>query len=294
MENHTFGWMVLGVALALRNQAHAETQIVKVGPPPARMNLLKAGSHRYLRYEVRGDKRVAHDIWSRLVSFELKDGVRRLHLTQRWDQVNAAPGATSALEQDSWFDARIFRPLTHVRRVFVGEEVTLAGYEFLDDKAVGLAGLPNNRRKDFSINYSETPFNFEYDMELIQTLPLHLGYEANIAFYDVGIDKKADRYTFKVAGSSKITAWNGFPVDCWLVTADYNTGTVQSRWWVDKTSQVVIREESRRDGALLIKTLLPPESADAQGGTGFPLRRTSSHRNSPFRNILQDDSGVRH
>lgn len=264
MKTRMVGWLFLGTMLALGDLALAETQIVKVGPPPERMNLLKAGSHRYLRYEVRGDKRIAHDIWNRTISFELKDGVQRLHLTQRWDEANVAPEAPSALEQDSWFDARNFRPLTHIRRVFVGDKVITAGYTFLDNKAVGLAGLPDNSRKDFSIEYEETPFNFEYDMELIQTLPLHLGYEANIVFYDAGIDKKADRYTFKVAGSDRMVGWDGRQVDCWLITADYNTGKVQSRWWVDKSSQVVLREEAHReDGSLFVKTLLPPESSDA-------------------------------
>jgi hypothetical protein len=264
MKTRTLGYFFLGTVLALGDFAFAETQIVKVGPPPARMNLLKAGSHRYLRYEVKGDKRIAHDIWNRTVSFELKDGVQRLHLTQRWDEVNVAPNAPSALEQDSWFDAANFRPLTHIRRVYVGDKVITAGYAFLDHNAVGLADLPDNSRKDFSLDYAETPFNFEYDMELLQTLPLHLGYEANIVFYDAGIDKKADRYTFKVAGSEHIPGWDGHQVDCWLITADYNTGKVQSRWWVAKRSQVVLREESQReDGSLFVKTLLPPESADS-------------------------------
>lgn len=263
MKTQACIWMALGLSLGLWNSALADTQIVKVGPPPARMNLLKAGAHRYLRYEVRDGKRIAHDIWNRTVTFEQKDGVLRLHMTQRWDEVNVAPDAPSALEQDSWFDARNFRPLTHIRRAFIGDTVKTAGYTFLDDKAVGMADLPNNSRKDFSLDYSELPFNFEYDMELIQTLPLGPGYEANIIFYDAGIDKKADRYTFKVAGSESITGWDGRRVDCWLITADYNTGKVQSRWWVDKSSQVVLREEAHlEDGALFVKTLLPPESSD--------------------------------
>jgi hypothetical protein len=54
-------------------------------------------------------------------------------------------------------------------------------------------------------------------------------------------------------------------VDCWLITADYNTGVVKSRWWVDKSTQVVLREESQLDdGSMFIKTLLPPEAVDSQ------------------------------
>jgi hypothetical protein len=265
LRRRSLGFLLaIGVGLTAGGQALAETEMIRVGSPPARMSLLRAGSHRYLRYELKDGKRIAHDIWDRTISFEQKDGRRLLHITQRWDEVNVAPGGATSLEQDSWFDPMTFRPLTHVRRRTVASQVSVTGYRFLDDKAVGLADLADNQQKDFVLPYSETPFNFEYDMELIQTLPLHAGYAANIAFYDAGVDKKADRYTFKVAGSDRISGWDGRPVDCWLVTADYNTGSVQSRWWVDKMSQVVLREESRRDdGSMFIKTLLPPEAADA-------------------------------
>jgi hypothetical protein len=256
--------VAIAASLIATGVARGETEMIKVGRPPARMALLHSGSHRYLRYEVRDGKRIAHDIWDRTVSFEMHDGRRLLHITQRWDEVNVVPGGAISLEQDSWFDPMTFRPLTHIRRRTVASQVSVTGYRFLDDKAVGMADLADNQQKDFVLPYAVTPFNFEYDMELIQTLPLHAAYAANIAFYDAGVDKKADRYTFKVAGSDRITGWSGRPVDCWLITADYNTGTVRSRWWVDKVSQVVLREESRRDdGSMFIKTLLPPEAGDA-------------------------------
>src|ERR1700753_2310433 len=217
--------------------ALAEIAMVKVGPKPERMSLLRSGSHRYLRYTVKDGKRVAHDIWNRTVSFEMHDGRSLLHITQRWDEVGVAPGGTQLVDQDTWFYPTNLPPLTHVRRVTVDGRITVAGYRFLGDRAVGLTDLPENQRKDFVLTYPETPFNFEYDMELIQTLPLRAGYEANIIFYDAGIDKQADRYTFKVAGSDSIPGWDGRPIQCWLITADYNTGVVQSRWWVDKRAR---------------------------------------------------------
>jgi hypothetical protein len=139
----------------------------------------------------------------------------------------------------------------------------VAGYRFLPDKVEGLADLPDNSRKDFSLAYAEPAYNFELDMEFLQALPLADGYAANIVFYDAGIDPKADHYVFKVAGSDRIVGWDGRPVDCWVVTADYNTGKVRSRFWFDKKSQVLIREEAPLDsGGTLVKTLLPPEAGD--------------------------------
>jgi hypothetical protein len=91
------------LVMAMAGTVRAETAIIKVGPAPARMTLLKPGSHRYLRYDVKDGKRTAHDIWNRTVSFEMHDGRRLLHITQRWDEVNVEPGGASSLEQDSWF-----------------------------------------------------------------------------------------------------------------------------------------------------------------------------------------------
>ena len=93
----------------------------------------------------------------------------------------------------------------------------------------------------------------ERGLELVSEMPL----------LDVGIDKKADRYTFKVEGSDRIAGWDGRSVDCWVLTSDEITGTVRTHWWLDTKSQVVIREESKLDdGSTCIKTLLPPEAAD--------------------------------
>lgn len=254
------------IALACAGLAHAsgQAEVVRVGVPLPRMALLRPGSHRYVRYVVKGGQRIAHDIWDRTVSFEQRDGRRLLHITQRWDEVNVAPGKPSTVEQDSLFDATTFTPLTQTRRVTSSDGVKSTSYRFLSDRAVGDNDFADNQDKSYSVSYQERPFNFEYDMEMFQVLPLRAGYEVSIPFFDVGIDKKADRYTFRVAGSSTIRGWDGRPADCWLLTADYNTGSIKSRWWIDKTSQLVVREEALRDdGSLLIKSLLPPEASDA-------------------------------
>jgi opacity protein-like surface antigen len=250
-------------ALGAASAQAAETP-VKVGEPLARFALLKPGVHRYVRYKIEGDKRTLIDLWVRRISFEPKDGRTLMRISQRWDEVNVKPGATKTLEQDSWFEPSTFRPLTHIRRATKDDDkVVVAGYRFLPDKVEGLADLPDNSRKDFSLAYAEPAYNFELDMEFLQALPLADGYAANIVFYDAGIDPKADHYVFKVAGSDRIVGWDGRPVDCWVVTADYNTGKVRSRFWFDKKSQVLIREEAPLDsGGTLVKTLLPPEAGD--------------------------------
>jgi len=240
--------------------AAADIDQLKVGEPLPRFRLLHPGVHRYVRYKIKDDRRSLIDIWSRTVTFEQHDGRQLMHIVQRWDEVSETPFFPL---QDSWFEPNSFRPLTHVRRRERDGKVETSGYRFLPDKIIGIADLPDNLKKDFSTPSPEASYNFENDMELLQTLPLKIGYTASIPFYDAGFDPPA-RYAFTVAGSDRIPGQDGHPIDCWLVTADYNTGKVVSRFWFDKRTQLLIREEqTQKDGSLLVKTLLNPESADS-------------------------------
>jgi hypothetical protein len=237
--------------------------VFRVGDGMVRTDRLGPGTHRYLRYAIKDGKRTARDIWTRTISLDMHDGKRLLHIVQRWDEVAPPPGGASALLQDSWFDPVTFRPFTHVRRAQKPQGETVSGFEFGTHGVTGMQDLQGNTKRDFNLGYDEIPYNFEYDMELIQTLPLRAGLVASIPFYDAGIDKKADRYLFKVAGTAEITGWDGKPRSCWLITADYNTGSVKNRFWFDKHTQVLVREEApMADGGTFVKMLLPPESTD--------------------------------
>ena len=246
-------------ALALLPASAEEAIQVKVGETLSRMNLLTPGAHRYLRYTVKNGERHPIDIWSRVISFETRDGRRLLHISQRWDEVG--PPAFF-LEQDSWFEPDTFRPITHLRRGDKGGELKLKAYRFDRDAVVGQTDVEGNLDKDYRVATPEPMFNFETDMELLQALPLAEGYAANLPFIDAGINQPG-RYVFKVAGSDRIRGADGHMVECWLVTADYNTGTVRARFWFAKDTQVMLREEaSLGDDGILVKTLIGAESAD--------------------------------
>jgi hypothetical protein len=253
---------VLLASLVLAQPASAEALRLRVGQPLARFNKLQAGVHRYLRYTVAPDgSRKAIDIWQRTISFApaATGQPDALHIVQRWDEVDG-----KVLIQESWFDTRTFKPQTHVRHAIIDGKTSLGGYRFTDSQVVGMTDLADNSRKDFVMPLPEPSYNFEYDMEFLQTLPLAAGRTFNIPFYDAGVDKPG-RYDFVVAGSAVIAGPEGGPIDCWLVTADYNTGKVASRFWFAKSSQVLIREEApQTGGAILIKTLLPPEHVDVR------------------------------
>jgi hypothetical protein len=249
--------------------ARANTQVVAVraGDRISGMDHLPPGTRRYVRYVAKPDgSRQLIDLWQRTVRLEPQGaGPRKLHIVQRWD--SARDGST--LIQDSWFNPTTFVPLTHVRRLTKDGKTTVLGYTFGTQAVTGLGGLPASANDNFRMPLTEPVYNFEYDMEMFEVLPLAAGKTFDIPFYDAGIDKAPRRYRFTVAGSDQITSWNGNPVDCWLLTGEYGTGKVLNRFWISKDSHVLVREEGGRpDGSALVKALLPGEPSQADGWLG--------------------------
>ena len=229
--------------------AHAAPQYVEVGTPLPRFHLLKEGSHRYLRYLRSADGNTALDIWQRDIHV---DG-RRMQIRQRWDAVGKAP---SVKRLESTFEAGTFRPLSHVRITDKGGRKTVEGFTFSGNRISGMAELKDNAQKKLALESQEPAFNFETDMELIQALPLADGYEAEVVLYHPGGPAAPARYTFRVAGSEAIAGPAG-PVDCWIVTTDYNVPGSVSKFWYAKGTQLMVKQESALpDGRTLVKTLL--------------------------------------
>jgi hypothetical protein len=251
------------IAISVCSPAIAEVIHLRVGQNLARFALLTPSTHRYVRYLIKPNgARQLVDIWSRRLTFEPAPdgGPRAMRIYQRWDRADGS----RVLIQDSWFEPATFKPLTHIRRTEQGGKTTVWGFRFTAKGVVGLPGLAGNERAEFRIAQSEEHYNFEQDIEFLQALPLSSGRQFDIPFYDAGIDKQPDRYRFSVAGSARLAGPEGEPINCWMVTADYNTGKVVSRLWLSKKGQVLIREEQYQgDGSILIKALLPPEPRDA-------------------------------
>jgi len=260
-----FSFAVLLIAL-LGGCVPASTDIhLEVGQPLVQSSLLEASTHRYVRYLVTTDgARKLLDIWSRRLTVEVPPagGQRAIHIHQRWDRADG----TRVLAQDSWFEEGTLRPLTHVQRVDQDGKATISGFRFTDREIVGMKDLTGNRQADFKLDQDEAHFNFIYDQELLQTLPLTGGRQFDIPFYDPGADRAPNRYKFVVAGSARVRGPDGKSIDCWLVTTDYNKGKIKARFWLAKRNQIVIREERYLDdGSLLLKALLPPEPSDEWG-----------------------------
>ncbi|MGY2733554.1 DUF3108 domain-containing protein [Sphingomonas sp. UYP23] len=254
--------VLAAVLIAAQLTPQPPRTVVRVGDGLAQTRLLPSGTRRYVRYLVKPDgSRQLLDLWQRRVERAPLPGSARpgLHLTQRWDSVRD----NSTLIQDSWFEATTFEPVTHVRRKTKDGQTIVLGYRFSHDKVTGLIDLPDATNPTFRMALSEPSFNFEYDMELFEALPLAAGSIFDIPFYDAGIDKAPQRYRFVVARSEILSGPDRQKIDCWVLTGDYRTGKVLNSFWIAKRSHVLVREEGLGpDGSRLVKALLPPEAGD--------------------------------
>jgi hypothetical protein len=233
----------------------ADPETLRVGDVLARFDWLKPGVRTYLRSQQRGDRHVATDIWRRETRIEAVDGVHRLHIVQRWD----GAGQTETLaERDSVFELGTFRPLTHLRTTTRDGARVVEGFRFTPQGVVGLDGVAYNSRADFSAPSTEPMYNFETDMEMLQTLPLAAGYAVSIPFYHPGGAGSGARYLWSVAGEDRLPSPDGREIDCWVVQTDYNVPNARpARFWLARATQLLVRQESvAPDGTIHRKTLL--------------------------------------
>lgn len=247
---------LLGVAAVapfalLARPALAATQTLRVGDPLPRFDWLRPGVRTYLRSRQVGEQHVPLDIWRRETRFETIDGVHRLRIVQRWDS------PTSVTERDSTFDAGTFRPLTHLRTSTRDGTRTVEAFQFSDTGITGLDGVPDNSRAGFSAPSDEPMYNFETDMEMLQTLPLAAGYAVSIPFYHPGGGAPA-RYLWTVASEDRLPGPDGRDIDCWVVETNYNDASrPPSRFWLAKATQQFMRLEAEApDGSVFRKYLL--------------------------------------
>lgn len=227
---------------------------LNVGDRLARFDLLKPGRRTYLRSQAKGDAHVATDIWQREVRFERIDGVERLRIVQRWDGTGKEP---SLVERDSLLEAGTFRPLTHLRTTRAGGKMVVEGFRFGERALTGMSELADNSQAAVAVPFPEPMYNFETDMEMLQTLPLAPGYAVSIPFFHP-VGGAPARYLWRVAAEEALTGPDGRGIDCWVVETDYNRPqSPPVRFWFAKRTQQLIRHEARApDGVIHRKTLL--------------------------------------
>lgn len=228
---------------------------LKVGDRLERFDRLTPGVRVYLRSQQRELLHAPVDIWRRETRVDAVNGVDRLRIVQRWDGAGR-PG--SLVERDSLFEVGTFRPLTHIRTTTRDGVRIVEGYAFEATGIVGMTGLADNTRDGFSVVSDEPMYNFEVDMEMLQTLPWASGYAVSIPFYHPSPSTTPARYLWKATAEDRLRGPDGRDLDCWVIETDYNAPErPPSRFWLSKATQQFVKLEALGlDGVMQRKTLL--------------------------------------
>ena len=238
--------------------AQAKTDMIEVGQALPRADLLRPGVHRYVRYMISGDSRGLMDLWTRTLSYEMKDGRRIMRIRQRWD---AADKSYVALF-DQTFEPGTMRPLAQIETVTRDGVTKSLSVVFKDGRVDsvgdGAAGAAKPLHECFAMPF----FNFHPDMEFLQALPLGKNYVASIPFYDVRQEPPA-RYTYTVSGEATVPSADGSPIKCWIVLFQPDPKGPVIHFWFAERDQTLVREETDIPGkGRLVKTLLNAEAED--------------------------------
>lgn len=100
-------------------------------------------------------------------------------------------------------------------------------------------------------------FNWHSDLVLLPLLPYEKGGTLRVHLFDVGMPAPMD-VDYTVAGERQLRGADGSTFDCWLVETESGkpgSGNFQ-RFWIDKASRVVIKEEDVFNGQYRSKVLL--------------------------------------
>jgi len=237
--------------------ARPKVDMLQVGQPLARFDLIKPGVHRYARYMIVGEQRKLLDIWTRRVSFETENGKPVLRVHQRWD---AADKSYVALF-DQTFETGSFRPRSQAKTVTRDGVTKTQSVRFDGAKVDSIGDGEPGAGKPVHEAFSTLFYNWHTDMEFLQALPLAPGYAASIPFYDVGLEPPA-RYTYAVTGEDKLRAADGTPIKCWVMEFRGKPSDPSIRYWISKRGQILVREQATSADGILVKTLLNPEAED--------------------------------
>jgi len=227
---------------------------LSVGIPLPRFALLRPGSRSYLISSIKDGRHTAESIWRREVRFELDGDEPRLRIIQHWDGVGAAPTVS---ERESLFEMSTFRPSLHTRITTKDGQRTVEGFLFGEHAITGLPGLKDNIRADFRVASAEPMYNFETDIEMLQSLPWTRGYAVSIPFFHPAPGSVPARYLWSVETEDAVPGPDGRRIDCWVVACDYNKGRAPTRFWLAKRTQQLVKMEGPGvDGAIRRKSLL--------------------------------------
>ena len=240
-------------SLAFVTYTYAYENRIRVGDALPRATLVKEGIHHYVTYIKDGDRYTPIDIMSRQIKFNQEKGKDEMIVLQRWDGI----GDFAYTKQiESGFRSRNFEPTYHIRRTIRDKKETIEEYTFEPGVVIGLHTSTDHTKTTINVPTEEPTFNFETDVEMLQSLAFGLNYEVRINFYHPGGPSRPATYLFRVVSEERIP-WVGGEIDCWVVSTDYNMPNKVAMFWFEKKSQLLVRKaEKISNGRWFVRAMI--------------------------------------
>jgi hypothetical protein len=238
--------LLLGATEAARRTGGSTSQVevLEVGKPLPRVSLLAPATRVYLRHKIVGNRRETVDLWRRKISFEDRYGRRLLRIVTRSQSVGDQKFSQSS---EFWFEPETFRPVSVQHRITQGGNTAMHAYRYRPDRVEGIPEVHANSQKDFVQLTNVASYYWEADIELLQTLPLGVGYAVKIPLYEAGPGNHPPRYyRYKIVGQDSLVSADGNASDCSIFGIDSDDPHWgPARLWYTKEDQLMIREETR-------------------------------------------------
>ena len=203
-----------------------------------KIDQLLIGSTTYLTYTKHNQgKMMQMQLWHRKTSL-LND---RILVEQIWE----GEDSTKNRELYSLSEKADFSPLFH--SVDFGDKIE--AYDFHEGRIAASDSVALNTRAGFERSLPESCFNFELDLEILQTLPYENGKTYLINFYHPGGKSAPQQYAYQVTAFDETS-------QCWMVDIDYPQGS-SARFWVHSEQHTVIKMQESYGPIQRYKILLP-------------------------------------
>jgi hypothetical protein len=246
-------WALLGNS----RPVWAQTDTIRIQDKQLITQVLQPGNKQYLVYfqNVKNKKSLGFWFWLRSIAVENKNGEKVFIISQNW----YGSDTTTYRSVYSVNKAADFAPVYHSE----SRGGKIKAYNWSAQKITGADTVKDNTAKGFSLDFKQSNFNWNLDIETFEMLPLAAGKTFAINFYDAGLQPPA-YVLYKVTGSEVLTTLNNDQVDCWklFTESDYQGKHYTETYWISKKGHEFLKEEDSFDGGYRYKIKLSGAAPD--------------------------------
>ncbi len=228
--------------LLLCKYADAQNQdTININASTIRTSDIKYGKASYLVYNKKTKESPAEGLY--LVNIDVEP-IQYKHqpaiaITQEWDGRDTILHRAYTVLNTSDFSTR----LHHTSWKGLGYS---SSFDF-DDRKVSFEGViaDSNKTKmiaDFNAAFASYNLNWHSDLFIFTRLPYRANRSFRINFFDPGFGKPTEEI-YSVTGSDALLTTAGKKINCWVMERKGKPAGSYQKFWIDKKSRLVLKEE---------------------------------------------------